>query len=132
MAEARHRDEGAAAPWLWPRLLPAVLSYAVLGASLVRGATSFAGWFGGSCVAFLPLLLLERRPWVPRLLAAGLLLSAPRWLWIAWSVAEMRILEGRPYLRMALILGAVALVSVAAAWLLTRPAVRQRYAAPLT
>lgn len=123
------REKAAAAPRLWPRLLPAIVGYAVLGASLLRGATSFAGWFGAACVAFLPLLLLERRPWVPRLLAAGLLVSAPRWLWIAWSVAEVRMLQGRPYLRMALILGAVALVSVAAAWLLTRPAVRQRYAA---
>lgn len=114
---------------VWLRVLPTILSYLVLGASLLRGATGFAGWFGAAAVAFLPLLLLEKRHWVPRLLAAGLLLSAPRWLWIAWNVAQERMILGRPYLRMALILGAVAAVNIWAAWLLRRPALRLRYAA---
>ncbi len=115
---------------LWPRLLPAILSYAVLGASLLRSATSFGGWFLAACVAFLPLLLLDRRPWVPKALAVGLLVSSPRWLWIAWSVAQERMVQGKPYVRMAVILGAVALVSWAAAWLLQGTAVRTRYGQP--
>lgn len=115
---------------LWPRLLPAILSYLVLGASLLRSATSFGGWFFAACVGLLPLLLLDRRPWVPKALAVGLLLSSPRWLWIAWNVAQERLIQGKPYLRMALILGAVALVSWTAAWLLQGTAVRSRYRQP--
>jgi hypothetical protein len=115
---------------LWPRLLPAILSYAVLGASLLRSATSFGGWFFAACVGLLPLLLLDRRPWVPKALAGGLLLSSPRWLWIAWNVAQERMIQGRPYVRMAVILGGVALVSLAAAWLLQGTTVRARYGQP--
>lgn len=112
---------------LWPRLVPAILSYAVLGASLLRAATSFGGWFFAACVGLVPLLLLERRPWVPKALAVGLLLSSPRWLWIAWSVAQERMVQGKPYVRMAVILGAVALVSWTAAWLLQGTAVTAGY-----
>lgn len=117
-------------PVLWLRLLPATLSCLTLGAHVLRGAGSFAGWFGASCLAFLPLLLLARQAWVPRLLAGVLVASSPLWLLTAWQVADERIAMGRPYLRMAVILGFVTAFFWWSAWLLLRPAVRAHYQDP--
>ncbi len=115
---------------VWLRLLPAILSCVTLGAHILRGAGSFAGWFGAACIAFLPLLLLARQTWVPKLLAGVLLVSSPMWLLKAWQVAEERIALGRPYLRMAAILGFVTLFFWWSAWLLQRPRVKAHFEPP--
>lgn len=115
---------------LWLRLLPAILSCLTLGAHALRGAQSFAGWFAAACIAFLPLMLLARQSWVPKMLCGVLLVSSPVWILTAWQVADERIAMGRPYLRMALILGFVTVFFWWSAWLLLRPRVRAHYQAP--
>lgn len=65
-------------------------------------------------VALLPLLALRRR-WVPPLLQLALLAGAAEWLWTAALLAQQRLALGQPWQRMALILAAVALLTLAAA-----------------
>jgi hypothetical protein len=106
--------------WL---LFPAGLGVLVLGAHLV-----FHGW-----VVALPLalvlfaLLWVRRPWAARALQAALALGAAEWVRTLLASASERRAAGQPWLRMAIILGAVALVSLAGAALLESPALRRRF-----
>jgi len=87
------------------RLLPVILSFLLLAAHFYRmGLLSFAVL----CVA-LPFLLFLRQAWVPRLLQVLLLLGALEWLRALYGFAAMRIAFGEPWLRLAIILGAVAL-----------------------
>jgi hypothetical protein len=74
-----------------------------------------------------PLLLFVKRPWVPRLLQLLLVLGALEWLRTAAVLAARRIDAGEPWLRMVLILAAVALVTSGAAALLQPTRVRGRF-----
>jgi hypothetical protein len=86
------------------RLLPALLSALALGAHLLRGG--HAGL--GLVVALLPLLLLARRRWAVVVVQAALALGAVEWLRTLWLLADLRRTHHLPWLRMAIILGAVA------------------------
>jgi hypothetical protein len=76
-----------------------------------------------------PFLLFGRRPWVARLLQLLLALGALEWVRTAAVLAARRIDAGEPWLRMVLILAAVALVTGSAAALLRSPHVRARFEA---
>mgnify|MGYP000158004496 FL=1 len=93
------------------RLLPVVLAVLLLGAHFYR-----AGWvvLTGLCVAML-LLLFLRKPWVPRLFQAVLLLGAVEWFRTLYVLAAMRIAWDEPWTRLALILGGVALFTALSA-----------------
>ena len=89
-------------------------------ALLTLGAHFFrAGQWPGVvlCVVLLGLLALRRR-WAWALLQGALVLGAVEWLWTATAFAQQRIELGRPWTRLALILGAMALLTLAAAALL--------------
>ena len=79
-------------------------------------------------LALLPLLAL-RRTWVPRVLQVALLAGAAEWVWTAALLAQQRLALGQPWLRMALILVAVALVTLAAALVFRSTGLKARYAA---
>jgi hypothetical protein len=87
------------------RLLPVVLAVLLLGAHFYR-----AGWvvLTGLCVAML-LLLFLRKPWVPRLFQAVLLLGSVEWFRTLYVLGAIRIAWDEPWTRLALILGGVAL-----------------------
>jgi hypothetical protein len=87
------------------RLLPVILSILLLGAHFYRAGLEIAAVL---CLA-LPFLLLLRKAWVPRLLQVVLVLGALEWLRALYGFAAVRIAFGDPWLRLALILGAVAL-----------------------
>lgn len=93
------------------KLLPVILSVLLLGAHFYR-----AGWLvlTGLCVVLLFLLFL-RKPWVPRLFQAVLLLGAAEWFRTLYVFASMRIAFGEPWTRLALILGGVALFTALSA-----------------
>lgn len=103
----------------------AVLAALVLGAHVLR-----MGYLVPAVLlAASPLLLLVRKPWArlafPVVLAAG----AVEWLRTLALLVAARRAEGLPYTRLALILGAVALVTgLAAALLLAEAAGRRRLA----
>jgi peptidoglycan/LPS O-acetylase OafA/YrhL len=104
-------------------ILPSV-ALAVLGAHFYRAGVWPAVL---ACVALLGLMLLWRRPWVPRLLQLGLALGTAEWLWTTFLLAQQRLALGQPWLRMALILLAVALFTAASAAVLGQRRVRERY-----
>lgn len=110
-------------PARWPLVLP-VVALLVLGAHFYRAGE----WpFVGLCVAGLALLAL-RRPWVPTVLQVLLLAGAAEWLWTVVMLVQQRLALGMPWQRMALILGAVALVTVLAAGVMRLRGVQARYA----
>jgi len=93
------------------QLSAVVLSLLVLGAHLVRA--------GGACfvlpvLALLPLLFL-RRPWVARTVQAALVLGALEWIRTLVLLYQVRVEEGRDYVRMVIILGVVAVVTFSSA-----------------
>lgn len=102
-----------------------VLALLTLGAHFFR-AGQLAGVFG--CVALLGLLALRRR-WAWQLLQAALVLGALEWLWTAAEFAQQRMALGQPWVRMAWILGAVALLTLAAAALLRGARLRRHFGA---
>jgi hypothetical protein len=63
----------------------------------------------------LPLLLLVRERWSARAVQAGLLLGAVEWVRTLAFFAGQRIEAGRPWLRLAVILGVVAALTALAA-----------------
>lgn len=104
-------------------ILP-TLALALLGAHFYRAGT----WPAVAvCVVLLGLMLLLKRPWVPRLLQAGLALGTLEWLWTTALLAQQRLALGQPWQRMALILLAVALFTAASAAVLSQRRVRERY-----
>lgn len=87
------------------RLLPVILSFLLLGAHFYRAGDAL---LAGLCVALL-LLLFLRETWIPRLFQVLLVLGALEWLRALYGFVQMRIAFGEPWLRLAIILGAVAL-----------------------
>jgi hypothetical protein len=97
-------------------LLPA-LALVLLAAHFFRG-----GLVPLAAVSFaLVTLLFVARPWAALLLRTALALGTAEWLRTAWDLAGRRALAGQPYTRMLLILGAVAALTLVAAWLAGRP-----------
>ena len=103
--------------------LPA-LALVVLGAHFYRAAS----WpLMLACLALL-LLLAWRRPWVPRLMQAAMLLGAVEWLWSAFWLVQQRMALGQPWVRMAIILLAVALCTATSALVFRHPHLRRWFA----
>jgi hypothetical protein len=105
------------------RLLPVVLALAVLAAHFYRAHA----WVPFGVTIGLAPLLLVRAPWAARVLQAALLLGALEWLRTAAVLVAMRQSMGQPWTRLALILGAVALVTAACALLFRWRPVRERF-----
>jgi hypothetical protein len=96
------------------RRFPAILSAIVLAAHFLR----FGRIVGVvACLAAIPLFFWRARPavLVSRLL---LLLGAAFWVLATFSLVRMRRADGLPWIRLAVILGAVAAVAAISAWLL--------------
>ena len=87
------------------RLLPVILSFLLLAAHFYRAGSSL---LTGLCVAGLALLFV-RKTWVPRLFQVLLVLGALEWLRTLYFFAAVRIAYEQPWIRLALILGGVAL-----------------------
>lgn len=93
------------------RLVPAVLSLAVLAAHFYRaGLVPLVP----SCIGAIAMLFV-RLPWVRRLAIGSLLLAAAEWARTLLTLAADRIAAGEPWLLLAIILGAVIIFTLAAA-----------------
>ena len=104
-------------------LLPVGLSILVLAAHFYRA---------GNVVLFATTLLLLTltavpKRWAARALQAALLLGAVEWLRTAATFVSERQAAGRPWARLAVILGSVALVSALSALLFRTRVLRERY-----
>ena len=105
------------------RLFPVFISLLLLAAHFFRA--------GQVVLAVIPviimLLLIIREAWVPKIIQVVLILGAVEWLWTLYSVAEIRIEYGMPWIRMALILGGVALFTALSSLVFKSKALRSRY-----
>jgi len=91
------------------RLLPVFISFLLVAAHFFRsGQTIFV-----ILLLCTPLLLLVRQSWVPRVIQVVLLLAAIEWLRTLINIAQLRMHTGEPWVRMAVILGVVALFTAA-------------------
>jgi hypothetical protein len=89
------------------RLLPAALALLVLGAHFLRAGYAALVAAALAVVA----LLFVRRPWAARTVQGALVLAVLEWLRTLALLAGERRAAGAPYLRMTLILAAVALAT---------------------
>ena len=105
------------------RLLPAILSLLLLAAHFFRNGMVV---LTGVCVV-LPLLLFFRQRWVPPVIQLALMLGVLEWLYTLYSFAQVRIAMDQPWTRLALILGAVALLTGLSTLVFRNRYVRQRY-----
>jgi hypothetical protein len=76
---------------------------------------------------WLPLLLLVKRAWAARILQLAMVLAALVWGRLTWTLVHERLAEGEEWVRLALILGAVALLAIVAALLFETRRLRRRY-----
>lgn len=74
-----------------------------------------------------PVLLLVRRPWVVRVFQVALAVGALEWVRSLLAIAHTRQALGEPWVRMAVILGAVALVTASSALVFQTKALKARY-----
>jgi hypothetical protein len=105
------------------RLLPVLLSGLVLAAHFLRG-----GHLGVVmiCLAALTILLI-RESWAARLMQLLLLLGSLEWVRTMMILVSQRRSLGEPWIRMAVILGAVALFTAASALVFQGARLRERY-----
>lgn len=83
------------------------MAFLLLGAHFLREGA----WVLTAACAALALAVAWRRPWVSRLLQAALVLGTIEWAWTAFILVQQRMAEGRPWERMAVILGVVTLLT---------------------
>ena len=105
------------------RLIPAAVGLLLIAAHFLRVGLPLVC---GTLVA-LGALLAVRRPWSGRVLQVTLGLACIEWLRTLVVLAGVRLTEGAPWLRMTLILAAVALWTAWAAWLLESPLSRRHF-----
>ena len=74
-----------------------------------------------------PLLLLVRRPWIPRAFQVALVVGALEWVRTVVAIALARQALGEPWMRMAVILGVVALVTASSGVVFQTKALKTRY-----
>jgi ABC-type transport system involved in cytochrome c biogenesis permease subunit len=76
-----------------------------------------------------PFLLLHKKRWVLIVLQCIAYVAALLWILFARALVHERMMEGRPYRRLVIILGAVALVSIIAGLLLNTRAMKEKFPA---
>jgi len=105
------------------RLLLPLLALLLLAAHFYR-----ADWLAPAAVsiALIPLLAVPRW-WAARTLQLALVLGALEWLRTLAVFAAMRVAVGQPVLRLAVILGAVAAITLLAAWTFQHRTLRARF-----
>lgn len=82
------------------------------------------------CLALPFLVMFTRARWALRTMQAALTMGGVNWVVTAARIAAERRAEGRPWARMAVILGTVAILSAAAAALLNRRSMLEKFPAP--
>ena len=105
------------------RLLPVILSFLLLAAHFYRAGYPVVTVL---CAA-LPCFLILRKAWIPKLFQVLLVLGALEWLRALYGFAAMRIAFGEPWMRLAVILGAVALFTGLSGLVFRSGKLRARY-----
>lgn len=104
-------------------ITPIVLSFLVLGAHFLRSSNYV---LVAVCVVLIMLPFVPQR-WAARTVQAALVLATLVWIWTLVLIVQERIAYGAPYTRTAIILGAVAVWTVASTLVFRTRAMRKRY-----
>ena len=104
-------------------LIPDILSLIVLGAHCMRIDATYLMVVPLAAL----LLLIWPRRWVARLAQMTLVLGALEWLRAMTGYVSIRMQFDRPWLRLAIILGGVALFTLFSALVFRTPRLRRRY-----
>lgn len=107
---------------MWLLMAPA-LAYALLAAHFLR----VDAWILVAISAALIPLLAVPRPWAAHIARIALLIGALEWLRTIATIAATRISMGVPFGRMIVILGTVALLTLAAALVFRHRTLRRFY-----
>jgi hypothetical protein len=86
-------------------LIPPIIGFVLMAAHFFRGENHLAAW----AFILVIILVLVRRPWAARAIQVCLLLGSLEWLRSTISLVHSRTEAGEPFLRLAIILGCVAL-----------------------
>lgn len=105
------------------RLTPVIFSLLLLVAHFYRAGQLV---FAGAALLSLSLLFI-RRPWAARLMQVLLVAGAAEWLFTAIGLVMSRQAQGLPWLRLALILGMVALCTLLSALVFQTGRLKSRY-----
>jgi len=108
------------------QLLPVVLSLLVLAAHFLRAGNLLMVVLLLGMLA----LLAVPRAWAALTVQVALILGAVEWVVTLFRLAGERARAGEPALRMAIILGVVALVTAASALLFRTARLRKRFQRP--
>jgi hypothetical protein len=107
----RRRNRGDHDDVRFIRPLLVILSATLMAAHFLRTGS----WTAVAIILALPLLLLVKQAWAGWMLRVLLIAGAIEWVRTAAVIARQRIEAGDDWLRMAVILGAVAAVTALAA-----------------
>lgn len=105
------------------QLLPVCLSLLLIGAHCLRYNQLV---LFGVCAGLIPVLLV-RQPLAARLIQVLLALAALEWLRSAYFLIHARMEAGAPWTRLAIILGAVVLLTCCSVLVFQSKVLKQRY-----
>lgn len=105
------------------RLLPVLLSSLLLAAHFFR----FGHLFLVLLSLIFPALLWIRKRWAVRVVQGILIIGSIEWLRTLLVFANIRIAVGEPWVRLVLILGTVAALTLASTFVFRLSALKKRY-----
>lgn len=105
------------------RILPVLLSSLILGAHFYRAGSMGLVLFS----LLIPLILLVRSPWAVRIIQAGLIAGGIEWIITLVRLVSVRQAIGASWVRLSLILGAVAVMTFLSSLVFRSQSLRERY-----
>jgi hypothetical protein len=105
------------------KLLPVILSLLLLGAHFFRARMIVLVLL----VIVILFMLLIRRPWVVRLVQFVLVIGGLEWVRTLFVIVRIRNMSGEPWMRLTLILGGVALLTMCSALVFRFKSLREGY-----
>lgn len=100
-----------------------VFSLSVLGAHFLRSGNDV-----GVAISIAPIaLLFVRSPWAARVVQLVLVLGAIEWMRTLYGLVQFRLAQGEPVTRLAIILGAIVVVTAVSAALFENQSIKRIY-----
>ena len=105
------------------KLIPVFISFILIGAHFLRTGLYSIVIF----IIAIPLLLLIKKKWVPRIIQLALVLATLEWIRTILFSIEERMAYGEPWARMVLILGLVAVFTACSSLVFLFRSLKKRY-----
>ena len=108
-------------------LFPSITGLVLLGLHFFRNDNTFAMYLSVLVI----FLVFVRRPWAARTLQTFLIIGAIEWVRTTVSLVIVRNENGEPFLRLAIILGAVALFTLFSALVFRTKRIKSHFNDPM-